>query len=363
MVSFSDDFNRADSTNLGANWVEVSGDWSIISNQLAPDTAGGNTILRAATPMATADHYAQITIAATTPASQGVWCRGDATLSSGYLWRNDGSSWDLFAVSGGSFTVIGTYAVPVAAGDVAKVQAVGSTIKGYVNGAERVSVVNATASGVNVGLRMMSSPGLRLDNFAAADVTTGTTTALTPAISTESARPLAGTKTATPATAAEADTGQTLTGGKTAVVAAATEQAAAQAFTGIKAAAPPSVDSIEFAQYVTGTKTAVLPTAIETEGGTALTGTKAGDLAAAGSVETAQALITAHVLALAAAVETAQPMKGVKTAILTPAVEICTARPITRPSTYRPSPERTITVPAENRRVVVAAEDHTLTVR
>lgn len=33
-VSFSDDFNRADSTNLGANWSEVAGDAGINSNQL-----------------------------------------------------------------------------------------------------------------------------------------------------------------------------------------------------------------------------------------------------------------------------------------------------------------------------------------
>jgi hypothetical protein len=59
VTTFTDDFNRADSTSLGANWVEVSGDWSIISNQLSSGSAGGTIILRAATAMASNDHSAQ----------------------------------------------------------------------------------------------------------------------------------------------------------------------------------------------------------------------------------------------------------------------------------------------------------------
>lgn len=40
MADFSDAFTRADSTNLGANWTEANGDWSILSNQLrTPGTA------------------------------------------------------------------------------------------------------------------------------------------------------------------------------------------------------------------------------------------------------------------------------------------------------------------------------------
>ena len=106
MTSFSDNFNRADSTDLGASWVEVSGDWSIVSNQLSPGAAGGTIILRCATAMSGNDHFAQITIAATGAVSQGVWCRGNSNISQGYLWRNNGTSWDMFSVVGGSCTVM-----------------------------------------------------------------------------------------------------------------------------------------------------------------------------------------------------------------------------------------------------------------
>jgi len=172
MTSFTDDFNRADSSDLGAGWVEVSGDWSIVSNQLSPGALGGTIILRAATAMASDDNSAQITIAATASASQGVWCRGNANISNGYLWRNNGTSWDLFSVVGGSFTSIGTYAAAAAPGDVAKVQAVGSTIKAFVNGVERVSVTDTgVTTGTSVGVRSESVGALRYDNFTGADVT------------------------------------------------------------------------------------------------------------------------------------------------------------------------------------------------
>jgi hypothetical protein len=176
MASFTDDFNRADSTNLGAGWVEVSGDWSIVANQLSSGSAGGTVILRAAGAMATNDNSVQVTIAATAAVSHGIWCRGNSNISQGYLWRNDGTSWNLFSVVGGSFVSIGSYAAAAVAGDVAKVQAVGSTIKCYVNGVERVSVTNtAVTTGTSVGLRAESTSSLRFDDFTGADVVTGAT--------------------------------------------------------------------------------------------------------------------------------------------------------------------------------------------
>lgn len=176
MTTFTDDFNRSNSSSLGASWVEVSGDWSIISNQLSSGSAGGTIILRAAGAMATSDHSVQVTIAATAAVSHGVWCRGNSNISQGYLFRNDGSSWDLFSVVGGSFTVIGSYAAAAVAGDVAKLQVIGSAIKCFVNGTQRISVTDtAVTTGTSVGIRAESTSTLRFDDFTAADVTTGST--------------------------------------------------------------------------------------------------------------------------------------------------------------------------------------------
>jgi hypothetical protein len=326
MSTFSDDFNRANSSDLGAGWVEVSGDWSIVSNQLSPGAAGGTIILRAAGAMDTADHHAQFTIAATAPASQGVWCRGNSSggLSSGYLWRNDGSTWDLFSVVGGSFSVIGSYAAAAAPGDVGRVQAVGSTIKAYVNGVERVSVTDTSVTtGTSVGIRSESAGAIRYDDFAAADIAAGAT--LSPA--------------------SETDAAQTLVGAKSAALSPGTEQDAAQTLSGAKAAAIGVADTVESAQTLTGAKAATLTPAAEQGAAQVLTGVKTATLSAAESVEGAQ------------------PLVGAKSAALPPALEVDTARPLTVPSDVTPSPERTYTIPAERRRLTVPAEHRTLTVR
>ncbi|WP_372352630.1 hypothetical protein [Streptomyces sp. KL116D] len=174
MTTFTDDFARPDGTDLGAGWVEVSGDWAIVSGQLSPGADTGTIVLRAAATVATSDNYAQVTISVPAVASQGVWCRGDATIANGYLFRNNGTSWDLFSVVSGSFTAIGTYAAAAAPGDVARVQAVGSAIKGIVNGVERISVSNtAVTTGTFVGLRSDSVSSIRYDQFIGGDVTAG----------------------------------------------------------------------------------------------------------------------------------------------------------------------------------------------
>ncbi|RSS59799.1 hypothetical protein [Streptomyces sp. WAC01280] len=282
MTAFTDDFNRPDSTDLGAGWVEVSGDWSIVSGQLSPGSDGGTIILRAAGPMDSGDNYAQATIAATTAASHGVWCRGTATLSSGYLWRNDGSEWTLFSVVASTFTSIGSYAAAAAPGDIAKVQAVGSTIKGYVNGVERVSVTNtAVTTGTSVGIRTISSGSIRFDDFAAGDVVAGS--ALTAAAETDSVQGLLGAKTFTVGLAAATEAAQPAGGSKTAAVAAADETAAAQALAGEKVLAFPVAGESDTARPLAGAKSAVLGTAIET--GTART------LAAAGTTDALSATV------------------------------------------------------------------------
>ncbi|WP_328941536.1 hypothetical protein OG259_07635 [Streptomyces sp. NBC_00250] len=291
MASFTDDFNRPDSADLGSGWVQVSGFWSIASNQLSPGSDGGTIILRAADPMDSSDHSAQVTITATTAASHGIWCRGNSNISSGYLWRNDGTSWDLFSVVSGTFTSIGSYAAAAAPGDVAKLQAVGSTIKGFVNGVERVSVTNtAVTTGTSVGIRTISSGSIRFDDFTASDVVAGT--ALTAAAETNSAQALTGTKALTLGPAAATEAAQSTAGSKTASVAYAAEAASAQPLAGAKTLLLPAAAESETAQPLAGAKSAALGTAIET--GTARPLTSAGATDALGvTVGTPRSLWTA----------------------------------------------------------------------
>ncbi|MDX3549484.1 hypothetical protein PV724_44220 [Streptomyces europaeiscabiei] len=309
MATFTDDFNRANTSDLGAGWVEVSGDWSIVSNQLSPGAAGGTIILRAADPMASSDHSAQVTIAATTAASQGVWCRGNSNISTGYLWRNDGTSWNLFSVVGGSFTSIGSHAAAAAPGDVAKVQAVGSTIKGYVNGIERVSVTDTgVATGTSVGIRSESTGSIRYDHFTAADVSAGA--ALDIATASETAQPLTGTKTELLSPAAATHTAQPVTGSKAGDLSASATTEAAQGLTGTKTGVLDAPAVAETGQPPIGAKTSTLGTALETA--------TAQPLAATTSQSIGQATSS----------EATRPLTGAKSAILDPAIENDTARPV-----------------------------------
>jgi hypothetical protein len=319
MATFTDDFNRADSSNLGAGWVEVSGDWSIVSAQLSPGATGGTIILRATGAMDSSDHSAQATIAATTPASHGVWCRGNANITSGYLWRNDGTSWNLFSVIGGSFTSIGSYTAAAAPGDVAKVQAVGSTIKGFVNGIERVSVTDTgVTTGTSVGIRSESSSAIRFDDFTAADVTAGAN--LDTAASVETAQPLTATTNATLGTATETSTPQALTGTKTATFTSAVEQTTAQ--------------------NLAGAKTGALDIAGTAEQTQPLAGVLSQSLTPATSVEAAQPLVSAKTVALSTAVETSTA-RPLATAGLDDDVDITVGAPYRAPYTAgAPQPAR-----------------------
>lgn len=263
MASFTDDFNRADSTDLGAGWVEGVGDWSIVSGQLSPGSSGGTIILRAAGEMDSSDNSAQVTIAATTAASHGVWCRGNSGFSSGYLWRNDGAEWTLFSVVSSTFTAIGSYAAAAAPGDIAKVQAVGSTIKGYVNGVEHVSVTDtAVATGTSVGLRCISSAAIRFDDFAATDATAGVTLGV--ATEADSTQAQTGSKTTTLTLAAATETAQPIAGSKTALLGTALDVATPQALAGARSAALVAAAQDETADPLTGAKSTTLSPAAET---------------------------------------------------------------------------------------------------
>jgi hypothetical protein len=381
-MTFSDNFNRADGSP-GAGWVQVSGTWSIVSNQLSPGAAGGTIVIRAATAMATSDHSAQVTIAATTSASQGVWCRGDATLSQGYLWRNNGTSWSLFSVVGGTFTSIGTYSAAAAAGDIAKIQVIGSTIKGFVNGVERLSVVNsAVTTGTAVGVRSDSTSGLKYDDFVAQDsVTTATlgiasagetaqtlvgtkSATLNPAIASASAQTLVGTKSATLNPATAVGIAQSVAGTKSATLNPATAAGTAQALAGTKSAPLNTAGVVETSQSLAGTKSAILGSALVSEAAQTLTGGKHAVLAPAGAATSAQAVTGTKTAALGVAgiSESTGLLVGTKTSVLPDALEAVSAHGLQAGRAMTPSPERTCTIPAESRRLTVTAESRRCTV-
>jgi hypothetical protein len=104
-------------------------------------------ILRAAGTLASSDHYAQVTIAATTAVSHGVWCRGDTTLANGYLLAQQRQQLGPLQSRRRqrSPPSAATPQQPQRAMS-SKIQVVGSTIKGYINGTLRASVTDTAVT-------------------------------------------------------------------------------------------------------------------------------------------------------------------------------------------------------------------------
>lgn len=170
MATYSDDFNRPDSTDLGPNWTEHDDNWSIDTNQLRPGSSTTGVALYGS-PMDTTDHYSEIVISVVGGTSMGVVARSDSNSLNFYVMRANGSNWTIFSNVGGTFTSLGSYTASVTDGDVARIQCVGSTIKGFINGVERISVTDTSiTSGLYAGVRGDVTNVGRYDNFLASDV-------------------------------------------------------------------------------------------------------------------------------------------------------------------------------------------------
>jgi hypothetical protein len=117
----SDDFDRADSTSLGANWTEDSGDFAISTNRLASPSSDSNGARALDTGTETGEQFIQAQISASHGfewANPGIYARYTATGgSNGYLFerRSDsGGSWTLRVAVNGTFTTLDEDTAPAA---------------------------------------------------------------------------------------------------------------------------------------------------------------------------------------------------------------------------------------------------------
>lgn len=158
----TDDFNRADSGNLGANWTSNRGDPTITTNTVGVSTVSDENDAYYSNVSAPADHWSQVTAVATPNGSTN---QGSAAVRMPAAGNRDGyfAGWDgarqsstdrrLWKVVAGTFTSLGNEGgVPVAANDVLYAEAQGSTIKMFVNGSQRLSVTDSSLSGGAFGI-------------------------------------------------------------------------------------------------------------------------------------------------------------------------------------------------------------------
>jgi len=161
--SISDNFDRADSTDLGANWSEDTGDWSILTNTLAfTNYLYRNDYYKVrwvGAPLSSSDNYVQATVNINAtdiynepgPGVRLAVGTGDAN-SDGYgalPWY--GGAFYLLRFDDSVETILGSWGVPAAQSYTIRIEAEGSTIRMKIDGTERASVTDATYSSGGIG--------------------------------------------------------------------------------------------------------------------------------------------------------------------------------------------------------------------
>ena len=188
---FQDDFNRADSTNLGPDWVEVVGDWAIAANQLHIVVYSNPMQCSYVNSISTADYAVQAFChtGINPKRNPGVFGRGVWNATTGRYdcyyatVQPDIQTVYLYLYQNGSFSVLAsTVDTSIDAtgntGYTIRLEMQGTTLKVFVDGVEKLSVTDSTlTSGGYCGVMAGSArTSLYWDDFLVEDFTGGGTT-------------------------------------------------------------------------------------------------------------------------------------------------------------------------------------------
>lgn len=183
MTLFTDDFGRADATNLGANWEYQSSNASTsritVTSGRARAAVTSAVLVRLVSGVGatTADQFSSITLVSGDGTAQAAHVRSAGTASGSTLTsysvehsadtvalrRNDPS---------GAATVLGSLSRTRTAGDRIAIVVQGSTVAGFVNGVEFARATDTTYSSGRPGFSTFGTTGVLLDDYAAGDYAT-----------------------------------------------------------------------------------------------------------------------------------------------------------------------------------------------
>jgi hypothetical protein len=179
---FSDDFNRANSSNLGSDWTENVGDAAITSNKLTITTAAANLTYN--TNPTTKDQYAKITLS-TEDNNNQIRLRNDATETTHYRYNFRGNNSDtvMLRVLSGSGTLVSsqgghTYANgDTISAEVETTDASTVVIRTFINGSEHDSYSDTDANRIDSNGSVtlnFASTSVVLDDFEGGILSSGT---------------------------------------------------------------------------------------------------------------------------------------------------------------------------------------------
>jgi len=168
-VVLTDNFNRANSTSIGAAWQEMAGDWSIDTNALRAPVGTGNHV-KHLTPLSTNDQYAQTALAAGNGAPGLILRYTDAN---NYLFGLAGTgAYQIHKMLSGATTLLATLATSPSYPMTLRFEAEGTALRLYRNGSLVLSTTDATVPAANyVGLRNGAGGTFAIfDDFEAGDL-------------------------------------------------------------------------------------------------------------------------------------------------------------------------------------------------
>lgn len=182
----SDNFNRANSGTLGANWTQLAliNAVGISSNTAIGETTGNNGAAYTGSGAQPLDQFAQSTHVSGTGAGDGGPIIRSDTLGTFYLFDGViGSTPTVFKCISNSFTSIQSTATAWSAGSIAYISATGTTITWKKNGTAITSFSDAAIDGSTVG---GPYPGLFISsNSDSFDDWSGGSLAVGPTINTQ----------------------------------------------------------------------------------------------------------------------------------------------------------------------------------
>lgn len=164
----ADDFNRSDSTTIGALWTEHVGDWEIVSNEL---TVGEVGLIRnhSLSPYATGNQYVSVDLHGMSAGTKHrIILQCNATGTDYYYaeWEYVDAATMNFTLGSSSAGVLKTITdAPILEGTTAHASMTDGNILCMSDDASRVTVCTASKTGRYTGLAAGSSYGATFDNF------------------------------------------------------------------------------------------------------------------------------------------------------------------------------------------------------